>query len=232
MKEIICLILAILAWLLLSLPTEALQPFPDTGQNKCYTYTTEVDCDSIKPGDPFYGQDGRYQPRIPRSYTKLGSGGEELQDSAAPFYQGGDWIMTRDNVTGLIWEIKDPDLWAINYSYKKYTWENASQLIVALNNAEFGGFFDWRLPNAKELSSLVSVPFTLDYYSFYFPESVMPSYYWTSSPYIVSDYAWRVYYDVTYSSTNYGSMSGSYCARAVRSESPPCPVFSTTLMVQ
>ncbi|HHC23824.1 MAG TPA: hypothetical protein ENK58_00205 [Desulfobacterales bacterium] len=54
------------------------------------------------PGEDFYGQDAQYTTN-PRSYTKPGAGGNDLPDSAA------SWTMVRDNVTGLIREVKTGD---------------------------------------------------------------------------------------------------------------------------
>jgi len=75
----------------------AWMPIPDTGQTKCYDNEKEIPCP--KPGEPFYGQDGNYNINPP-SYTKLDENGNELPENAT------SWVMLRDNVTGLIWEIK------------------------------------------------------------------------------------------------------------------------------
>jgi len=61
-------------------------PIPDTGQTKCYDNTQEITCP--QPGEDFYGQDAQY-PCNPQSYTSLAGG-----------------IMVQDNVTGLVWEVK------------------------------------------------------------------------------------------------------------------------------
>ena len=70
---------------------------PDMGLTKCYNNTTEIN--SPQPGEPFYGLDAQYIGPA-RLYTKLGSGGIALPDSAT------SWLMAHDNVTGLIWEVK------------------------------------------------------------------------------------------------------------------------------
>ncbi|MFO8239887.1 MAG: hypothetical protein R6T90_02695, partial [Dissulfuribacterales bacterium] len=81
-----------------SLTTPMFSDFPDTGQKSCYNNTEKITCPS--PGEAFYGQDSQFS-RLPRSYTKLGQSGEELPDQASPAQDGGRWLMTRDNVTGL-----------------------------------------------------------------------------------------------------------------------------------
>ena len=128
---------------------DAIFSFPDTGQNKCYSNSGIIDCPT-DPGAPFYGQDAQY-PRITRSYTKLGQEGAELENDAAHADNGGEWVMTRDDVTGLVWEIKTSDNKNV-----EYTWSEAGNFIDQLNNngGGFGGFTDWRLPSRAELSSL------------------------------------------------------------------------------
>jgi len=211
------------------------QPFPDTGQTLCYDSSNNgVSCDTIEPGDPFFGQDPHYQPRIPRSYTKLGYGGVELPDSALHEDDGGDWIMTRDNVTGLIWEIKTK----ANKDHM-YTWANAqSQFIAGLNTNVFGGFDDWRLPDVRELSSLVNsdVPggpilasinvllhgAAID--KAWFPNTVSSDYLSATTSAYTKFSAWTVNYDNGYVAPRSKS-SYSYYVRAVRAGSSPQPSF-------
>ena len=170
--------------------------WPDTGQTKCYDDSGEIPCPA--PGEPFFGQDAQYQGP-PRSYTKLGYGGVELPDTAT---QADGWIMTRDNVTGLIWEIKTDD-GSIHDKDNTYTWcdtnsttnggyqgtcgagSDTEDFIAALNAAHFGGYSDWRLPTIKELSTLVNsnIPHpgpTID--TAYFPNT-KSSGYWSSTTY-------------------------------------------------
>ncbi len=126
---------------------------PDTGQTKCYDDTQEISCP--QPGGPFYGQDAQYVTN-PQSYTKLDANGNDLPDGT-PW----PWVMVRDNVTGLIWEVKTDDD-SIHDKDNTYTWERAMDFGTTLNAVQFGGCSDWRLPTAKELASIVdsSVPVT------------------------------------------------------------------------
>jgi hypothetical protein len=149
-------------------------PIPHSGQTKCYDNEKEIPCP--KPGEPFYGQSGNYIIN-PRSYTKLDEQGNELPDDAE------EWFMVRDNVTGLVWEVKQANDGSQDYSNphdsdNEYTWydsnsetnfgytgtyndgRNTEQLIQQINGSNFGGFEDWRLPSIKELSTLINLGFS------------------------------------------------------------------------
>ena len=197
----------------------AYQPFPDTGQTKCYDDEQEIDCPA--PGEPFYGQDAQYQPRLPRSYTKLGHGGVELSSDAAHIDDGGEWIMTRDNVTGLIWEIKTKE-----NKYNRYEYYDALDIFLKnLNENEFGGYSDWRLPNIKELSSLVkSENYSPAIDKEWFPNA-RPSIYWSSTEHAQKpNSAWYVYFSEGHVLDTI--TSNSFYARAVRGEqSSPEPLI-------
>ena len=129
------------------------------------------------PGQPFYGQDGNYSIN-PMSYTKLDGSGNALPDSAA------SWVMVRDNVTGLIWEMKTNKDGVKNYNDphdadNTYTWYDSNpatnggnvgtpgngtdteDFINALNNAHYGDYSDWRLPTIKELAYTVDLAFRM-----------------------------------------------------------------------
>ncbi len=208
--------------------------WPDTGQDKCYDNKKEINCPA--PGEPFYGQDAQYQgPK--RSYTKLGVGGKILPDSATP---ADGWIMTQDNVTGLIWEIKTDD-GGIHDKDNTYTWcdpdpntnggntgecgngPDTKDFINALNKASFGGFSDWRLPTIKELSTLVDrgrYEPAIDIR--YFPKTNSSSFYscWSYTTLVNNaNYAWGVYFNDGEIGLNYKSSKsknkGNY-GRAVR----------------
>ena len=201
---------------------------PDTGQTKCYNNTVEIPCPH--PGEPLYGQDAQYQGPA-RSYTKLGQNGTPLPDTAT---QADGWLMTRDNVTGLIWEIKTDD-GSIHDKDNQYTWYDSNpstnggnagtagngtdteDFINALNAANFGGFSDWRIPTIKELSSLVNsaIPYpgpTID--AAWFPRTVSSGYWSSTTNADGTDDAWLV--DFFGGSVRYGHKSDSYYVRAVR----------------
>jgi hypothetical protein len=238
-KTIKCLIIVLSGSLLSMMTIGSLwaSPIPDTGQTLCYDNTTVISCPS--PGGDFYGQDGNYTIN-PRSYTKLGQNGAVLGDGVT---QEQGWLMTRDNVTGLIWEMKTNDGSSIHYMDWVGTWcdtnsgtnggdpgtcgsppppSDTKAWINAINAESFGGFTDWRMPTIWELSSLVnsgatSAP-TID--ATWFPNTA-PGGYWSSNTYLpVPAIASGVYFGVQGAHVA-GEVGGDYKydsnhARAVR----------------
>jgi hypothetical protein len=117
-----------------SAPVQTAVLLPDTGQTTSYT--------------EIFGEDSDYRIN-PHSYTKLDAEGRDLPDSAE------GWTMVRDNVTGLIWEVKTID-GSIHDKDGTFTWRDARfSYIQDLNDRKFGGFTDWRLPYIRELSCLI-----------------------------------------------------------------------------
>jgi hypothetical protein len=131
----------------------------DTGQEECYNDSLSIACPSS--GQEFFGQDfqnkGNYG-LISRSFSKMDENGNILPDDA------GTWAMVRDNVTGLVWEVKTDDE-SIHDKDNKYHWYNVqTDFITVLKNmnegAGFGGFggnndsMSWRLPSRAELLSI------------------------------------------------------------------------------
>jgi hypothetical protein len=96
-----------------------------------------------------------------------GSDGAVQAGSTLSYTDNGDGTIT-DNVTGLMWEKKD-DSGGIHHMDNGYTWSGASYgttnimdgtiattFLAALNaGGGFAGYTDWRIPNAKELQSIV-----------------------------------------------------------------------------
>ena len=188
-------------------------PVPDTGQTKCYDdYGNVITCPS--PGQPFYGQDANYSIN-PISYTKLDGNGNSLPDSAM------SWVMVRDNVTGLIWEMKtnkdgktdynnshDADntytcydsnpATSVGYATTSGDSTDVKDFVKALNDAHYGGYGDWRLPTIKELTNIVNFSIsypgpTID--TRFFPNT-HASFYWSSTTYaFYTNYAWGMDFD-------------------------------------
>jgi Leucine-rich repeat (LRR) protein len=203
---------------------------PDSGQKKCYDNAgNEISCP--QPGEPFYGQDGNYLINE-QSYTKLDEQGNDLSDDAQ------EWVMVRDNVTGLIWEIKTakddvPDYSNVRDADNKYKWydsnpetnkgnsgyfnkgQNTEAFIKTLNAQSFGGFSDWRLPSQQELRSIVNASkyyHTIDTDLFL---NAMSAFYWSSTSRAGdTGGAWGVHFRHGYDGN--GAKDSSYFVRAVR----------------
>jgi len=204
-------------------------PVPDTGQTKCYNDTEEIPCP--QPGDPFYGQDGNYTINPP-SYTKIDAQGNDLPDDAT------QWVMVRDNVTGLIWEVKQNKDDVKDYTNphdadNTYTWydpnpetnggyagtpgdgTDTQDFIDALNQARFGGFSDWRLPTCKELETILDMGRVSPSINSQYFTGAVSSAYWSSTTYAgSSNSAWLVIFG--HGGVNADDKSYSYYVRAVR----------------
>jgi hypothetical protein len=180
-----------------------------TGQSNCYDGSQPIFCP--QPGEPFYGQDAHYATS--QSFTKLGHGGTELSNIAT---QADGWIMTRDNNTGLIWEIKTTD-GSIHDQNNEHDWEEAKDVFIAqLNDSNFGGYSDWRMPTIKEMGRIVDTDKSNPSINTnYFP-NIQSAAYWTSTINAQSSgLAWKMSFDYGYSL--YGNMIvNSYYVIAVR----------------
>ena len=136
---------------------------PATGQTDCFDGTALVACaQAVSPA---------------MSYTKLGAAGNTLDAAAA------SWSCVRDNVTGLVWEVKTADGGLRDASHR-YSWLsneatrngaqpgstgdtqscsaslggqpcNTANLVAAVNAAGYCGASDWRMPTQAELLTLV-----------------------------------------------------------------------------
>jgi hypothetical protein len=109
------------------------QKFPATGQTTCWDSSAPPNVISCAGT----GQDGDIRAGAPLSYT-----------------DNGDGTIT-DRNTRLMWEKKSDD-GSIHDKVSVYTWADAFAVhVVTLNQINFAGHTDWRLPNVRELQSIV-----------------------------------------------------------------------------
>lgn len=165
----------------------------DTGQTTCYRDGQTSTCAG--------GQDGRFgrdaaamAAALPKTgagaggfdFTKIANDGSDLPDGALLGSGPGQWACTRDNVTGLTWEVKTPAASDLRYSGHLYTWYstaaanggnagsvgsnscngtlggafsnqcNTSNYRIAVNGTVLCGYSNWRLPTPEELLSVVN----------------------------------------------------------------------------
>ncbi|MCB1584311.1 MAG: DUF1566 domain-containing protein [Xanthomonadales bacterium] len=123
------------------------------------------------------------------SFTKLDASGNALPASAT------QWSCVKDNVTGLIWEVKTDD-GGIHDKDLTYRWGGITRqgnygtefyddwdvLVNGSNNENLCGFNDWRVPTAQELMSIVNIGrATPSIDTNYFPKTRTSSF-WSASP--------------------------------------------------
>lgn len=124
----------------------------------------------------------------------------------ANFVISGNGTVT-DRTTGLIW---DQCVWGNSGSAcaqgaaATMTWQSALGLAATANGAVYKGYSDWRLPNVKELLSIVDTcrasP-SINGQSF---PNTISNFFWSGSPDASSsDFAWIVAFTVGYSNIRF-----------------------------
>ena len=158
---------------------------------------------------------------VPMFYRVCGSSNQMVYPAPVPKtwqiseYQAGDngtyqtgigWTGTRfkvgmgissncvtDTLTGLMW-LRNPDS-------TSRTWSSAITYCDGLDGSTGrGGFVDWRLPNIRELQSLIDYGRKLPALPSNHPfENVVSSWYWSSTTYLdAPQYAWCVHFSNGY----------------------------------
>jgi len=136
---------------------------------------------------------------------------------ASRFADNGNGTMT-DKSTGLMWARCPEGLSGTACATGKaatFTWEEA---LIRARDSGLAGYTDWRLPNVKELSSIVEErcydpAINLDV----FPNTPA-SYFWSASPLAYSSSsAWTVYFYYGYTYLSGNRVDYLYHVRLVRS---------------
>ncbi|HBC3983205.1 TPA: DUF1566 domain-containing protein [Vibrio parahaemolyticus] len=162
-------------------------PFNDTGQELCLNSArakvncSETDVKGLQDGHlgrDAFAREGKLlkvgNGKAGFDFTKIGADGKPLPDSAQ------EWSCVRDNVTGLLWEVKEPPgsggLRDANHTYSWYSTDQENNAgnegvknngvcsgsscdtegyVTAVRNTDLCNTYNWRLPTANELFSLV-----------------------------------------------------------------------------
>ena len=232
-------------------------PMNDTGSTLCgdanesgNTFYNDLDCNATADADGDSiptGQDGQSGRDVTHyddsdgfagfSFTKIGANGEELSSNAT------EWSCVKDNVTGLMWEIKRLD-GGLHDSTWTYTWYNnnsaqnggsagykntdtqaacgddasvcdTDSFVTMVNQAGLCGKTDWRLPTTTELHSLwLYGNFDIGIDQSYFPY-MSSGHYWTNDTMSSNtDYAYVL--GITDKQISYGYKASGYSVMLVR----------------
>jgi len=215
------------------------KPLNDTGQTQCYdAANVAVPCSAAVGGDAGVNprQDGRYGRDAQAAagtltkvgagaagfdFTKIANNGSTLAASATLGANPTDWACTKDNVTGVIWEIKTTT--GLRSKDHTYTWYssnaatnggdagaqgsdtcggtlatysnqcNTQNYVAAVNAVTLCGASDWRLPTQRELLTIVHAGATNPSIdTIYFPNT-RPTSHWSASTYAANlANAWTV----------------------------------------
>ncbi|NEX15358.1 MAG: hypothetical protein C1943_01660 [Halochromatium sp.] len=222
-------------------------PLNDTGLDWCsHYYTNFLDC----PVMGYIGQDGDYgrdsthdddrDGHAGFSFTKLDADGQDLTASATA------WNCVRDNVTGLIWEVKADDAQDLRDRDWQYSWYDSGsaddlpgtedggncltngrcdteKYVEDVNAQRLCGYSDWRMPTLNELAGVIDYGLdaepSID--SHYFPNT-KPSWYWSSSSYADNlERAWALKFDA--GDNGYPEKASANRVRLVRGEQASSP---------
>lgn len=171
-------------------------PLNDTGQTSCYDSAGAVI--ACASGVSSSADDGRYGRDAANTagqigktgsgsagfdFSKIANNGTLRRANAVLGSSNTDWACTKDNVTGLIWEVKTTS--GLRSSAHSYTWYsldttsdggnsgnlgtntcggtlsayanqcNTANYVAAVNAAGLCGATDWRVPTIKELNSII-----------------------------------------------------------------------------
>ena len=155
-------------------------------------------------------------------FSKIANNGSTLGANATLGTATTDWACTKDNVTGLIWEVKTTSgLRSVSHTFTGYSTNaatnggnagalgtnicggtlaaysnqcNTQNYVAAVNAAALCCATDWRLPSRRELLTIVHAGATIPSIDgTYFPNTSATNWHWTSATYAAGPaYAWIV----------------------------------------
>lgn len=166
-----------------------------------------------------------YAPFPTIGYTKIANDGSKLADSALLGPNPKDWACTRDNKTGLIWEVKTTDggLRDMNKTYNRYAGDD---FVNSVNVQTLCGKNDWQIPSGKALLSIVKLSSQPTIDGIYFPNTKA----WQFRVSSLSNNE-SVNFSIggvsVYSgSSDYGYGEYNYTIRLVRQDLPETPIYT------
>jgi hypothetical protein len=165
-------------------------------------------------------------------FTKISNAGATLPAIAPLGTAAGEWGCTRDNVTGLMWEVKTgAGLRSLDLAYSWYDGNPATngggvgfassgtsgcgingrcdteKFVRDVNATNMCGHSDWRMPSVRELQGLVKLGLNPTIDPSYFPNTYARSL-WTGSPVASSSAdAWTAYFGTGQYYISYGKGS-------------------------
>ncbi|PYQ00779.1 MAG: hypothetical protein DMF83_27290 [Acidobacteria bacterium] len=191
---------------------------------------------------PATGQTASYPPLLKITDAPVRDDGLVRAGGALSYQNNGDGTITDLN-TGLMWEQKIRDSEGLHDVFQAFPWDSATPTIwdwLEEVNAEGGtglaGYNDWRIPNVKELQSIV------DYGKFilavdpafnngpgfnngpFFPSCSVaecsltgPGDYWSATSFDISPFnAWLVHFGFGGGSVHFSGKTSTNFVRAVR----------------
>jgi hypothetical protein len=129
---------------------------PKTGQETCYDAGgTPISCSGSGNDAEYADPAGSYDI----GYTRGEGSWANWNAAGHRFTDNGDGTTT-DNATGLMWvksgyadtDTTPATTYTADGSWRTYTWANA---LLYCERLDYAGYTDWRLPNIKELLSIV-----------------------------------------------------------------------------
>ena len=252
----------LLALLFAAVPVHA-AGLPDTGQDTCYddfvadgvaasnAASIASDAGTHPRQDCRYGRDAAAAAGALTKtgagakgfdYNKIANNGTTLAAGAALGAAATDWACTKDNITGLTWEVKVNDIAHLRHRGHFYTWYNSNAatnggdaggtggnscnatlpgnlcnteaFVTAVNAAALCSYTDWRMPTKRELLTLVYAGVSNPSIDPAYFSNTLAAEFWSGSSHVLGPGAWFV--DFVDGYANGGAKANTFYVRLVR----------------